>query len=119
MAPSRNPLARLQHVRDEIDQLTRAMAGIVYEDFAASYVYRRTVEHAVLIISEAVRSLPDELLERYPGPNWRAMRGIGNVLRHDDFAIEPTVLWDVVSTHLPALSATVERMIADRVLPGE
>ena len=67
MAPSRNPLSRLQHVRDEIDQLTQAMAGMSYEDFVGSYLHRRTAEHAVLIISEAVRTVPDELIARLPG----------------------------------------------------
>ena len=41
------------------------------------------------------------------------MRGIGNVLRHDHFAIEPAVLWDVVTTHLPDLRPVIARMIDD------
>ena len=101
MAASRNPRARLLHIRDEIDQLARVVEGLDEEAFSSSYLHRRAAEHAVLIISEAVRALPAEMLERHPGPNWPAMRGIGNVLRHDYFAIEPAVLWDVVSIHLP------------------
>jgi uncharacterized protein with HEPN domain len=113
MAASRNPLARLHHIRDEIDQLTAAMGEVEYGAFLDSYMHRRTAEHAVLIISEAVRAIPEEIMARYPGPNWRAMRGIGNVLGHDYFAIEAPVLWDILRTQLPQLRPVVARMIED------
>ncbi len=41
------------------------------------------------------------------------MRGIGNVLRHDYFAIEAPVLWDILRTQLPQLRPVVARMIED------
>lgn len=113
MAASRNPLGRLEHIRDEITQLRAVMADQTPETFAASYVLRRTTEHAVLIISEAVRTLPQELIDRYPGPAWSNIRGIGNVLRHDYFAVEPPVLWNILTTHLPPLATVVEAMIAE------
>jgi uncharacterized protein with HEPN domain len=113
MAPSRNPLARLRHVLDEMDQLAAAMADVNFEAFAASYMHRRTAEHAILIISEAIRSLPAELTDQQPGPNWRAMRGIGNVLRHDYYAIEPPVLWDILSLRLPELRPVILHMIEE------
>lgn len=113
MAPSRNPLARLEHIRDEIAQLHDAMAGQTPASFAASYVMRRTTEHAILIISEAVRTLPQELIDRHSGPAWPEIRGIGNVLRHDYFAVEPPVLWNILTMQLPPLADVVEAMIAE------
>lgn len=113
MAASRNPLGRLEHIRDEIAQLRAAMAGQTSESFAASYVMRRTAEHAILIVSEAVRALPQELTDRHPGPAWSDIRGIGNVLRHDYFAVEPPVLWNILTTHLPPLADVVETIITE------
>ena len=113
MAASRNPMVRLEHIRDEITQLQAAMADQTLETFAASYVLRRTSEHAILIISEAVRTLPRELLDRHPGPAWSEIKGIGNILRHDYFAVEPLVLWNIVTEHLPTLIDVVEAMLAE------
>ena len=92
MSPTRRPVARLEHIRDEIRDLTSATGGLTFESFSASYVMRRTTEHAVLIISEAVRVLPRDLTDPYPGPRRVEIRGIGDVLRHDDFAVDPQVL---------------------------
>lgn len=118
MAASKNPLVRLEHIRDEIRDLTAATAGLTFETFSASYVLRRTTEHAVLIISEAVRALPVDLTDRYPGPRWADIRGIGNVLRHDYFAVDPQVLWNILTDHLPGLGVTVARMIEDTTSQG-
>lgn len=67
----------------------------------------------MLIISEAVRALPRDLTDQYPGPRWAEIRGIGNVLRHDYFAIDPQMLWNVLIRHLPGLGQVVDRMIED------
>ena len=114
MAASMNPLVRLDHIHDEIRELTAATAGVTRDALQASYVLRRTTEHAVLIISEAVRALPAELTDRYPGPRWADIRGIGNILRHEYFAVDPQVLWNILTQHLPVLSLANENMIADR-----
>lgn len=65
MAASRNPRVRLEHIRDEIRDLSAATAGLTPRAFAASYIHRWTTEHAILIISEAVRTLPVELTDGY------------------------------------------------------
>lgn len=113
MAPSRNPLTRLEHIRDEIIQVRAAMADQTALSFATSYVLRRTAEHAILIISEAARALPQELTDRHPGPAWSEIRGIGNVLRHDYFAVEPPVLWNIMNVDLPLLAVVIEAMISE------
>ena len=74
---------------------------------------RRTTEQALLIISEAVRAIPVDLTDRYPGPRWADIRGIGNVLRHDYFAVDPQVLWRIATDQLPGLSAVVTTMIGE------
>ncbi|UHC17341.1 DUF86 domain-containing protein [Methylobacterium currus] len=58
--------------------------------FLESDILRRTAEHAMLIISEAVKDVPVELTDRYPGPPWSDIRGIGNVLRHEYYAVAPS-----------------------------
>ncbi|SFU78417.1 Uncharacterized conserved protein, contains HEPN domain [Methylobacterium sp. 174MFSha1.1] len=113
MAASRNPQLRLEHVRDEIHALTAATAGVSREAFLESYILRRTTEHAVLIISEAVKALPIEVTDRYPGPPWADIRGVGNILRHEYYAVDPLVLWNILKVHLPVLAPMIDRMIAD------
>jgi uncharacterized protein with HEPN domain len=61
---------------------------------------------------EAVRHLPDELLESAPDIPWKQIRGIGNILRHEYHKASEVIVWAVVADHLPRLRVAVERMIA-------
>lgn len=110
---SKHPRARLRHIQDEIEALQVAFDGVTFETFLKSYVLRRTAEHAVLIISEAVKSLPDDLLAKYEGVDWRAVRDIGNVVRHAYFAVDSRVIWRVVTDRLPELGRVVATMTED------
>jgi hypothetical protein len=56
MAPSKSPRLRLLHMRDEIESLSKELAGLSFETYRESYTLRRTTERAIQIISEAARS---------------------------------------------------------------
>jgi uncharacterized protein with HEPN domain len=113
MAATRNPRVRLLHIRDEIDEVTRAIQGASFDPYKASYLLWRTAERAVQIISEAAKSLPTDYLARYPEAPWNAIVGIGNILRHEYQEVDDRTLWDVVSVHLPLLRPIVIRMLTD------
>jgi uncharacterized protein with HEPN domain len=81
MAASKNPRARLMHIRDEIDGVAAVIRGLSFADYGDSYLHRRAVERAVQIVSEAAGALPPELIARYPDAPWKSIVGIGNVLR--------------------------------------
>ena len=56
MAASQSPQLRLLHIRDEIDGLSAALAGVTFEAYQGSYAFRRVTERALQIISEAARA---------------------------------------------------------------
>ncbi len=82
MRSERTRLA-LCDIRDNVQLAQDFAEGLSLDTFAAD---RRTV-YAVIrcleIISEASRRLPPALCNRHPDLPWRAIKGIGNVLRHD------------------------------------
>ena len=83
MAPTKSPRLRLLHIRDEIDDLTAALADVSFEAYCDSYTLRRATERALQIVSEAAKTLPSELRDQSSEVPWNAIIGIGNVLRHD------------------------------------
>ena len=108
MPASRNPLVRLHHIRDEIEGISAALRGIDHRIFVESYVLRRAAERALLIISEAARSLPDDIIRRYPEIDWAGVRGLGNVLRHDYQMVDPDTLWEIVTRKVPELAPVIQ-----------
>jgi uncharacterized protein with HEPN domain len=79
MAASRNPRARLLHIRDEIEGVAVSLRGVELDQFRASYTLRRTTERALQIISEAAKSLSSDYHARHPDAPWKAVVALGNI----------------------------------------
>jgi uncharacterized protein with HEPN domain len=93
--------------------VTLTLAGVDFDSYAASYSLKRTVERALQIISEAVKALPDDLLNRHPTPDWDRIRSLGNFLRHEYHHIDLEQLWLITTEKLPELRPIVAMMITD------
>ena len=112
MAASKTPRIRLLHIRDEIDHLKTHLGPLTFEQFQKNYLALRATERAILIISEAVKTLPKELTQDFPEIPWQAIRAIGNIIRHEYETVDAHVLWDIVTIRLPALNDVVETLIS-------
>lgn len=112
MAASKTPRVRLLHIRDEIDNLNSNLGPITFEQFQQSYLALRATERAILIISEAVKTLPEDLTKDFSDIPWQAIRAIGNIIRHEYETVDAHVLWDIVTIRLPALQAVVKTLIS-------
>ncbi len=52
------------------------------------------------------------LAELLPDQDWDAMRGFGNVLRHDYDVISEKMIWDIARDFLPSLLEDCQRAVA-------
>jgi uncharacterized protein with HEPN domain len=57
---------RLQDILDEIEGIRSVTMGLSFVDFDTSWAAVRATQHALLIISEAVKNLPADLKARRP-----------------------------------------------------
>jgi uncharacterized protein with HEPN domain len=85
----------------------QTLTGKAREDFASDHILRLAIQRAIEIVSEASRHIPDDLLDDAPEIPWRAIRGMGNILRHEYHRIADEVVWNVVIHDLPPLKAAV------------
>ena len=95
MAASKSPRVHLLHIKDEIQALVPILSNCTRDQFLADYLLVRATERAFLIISEAVRALPDGLIDHQPQIDWAGIRAIGNILRHEYERVEPLILWTI------------------------
>jgi uncharacterized protein with HEPN domain len=107
---------QLRHVFSDIMETIARVELIVrgksFQDFEASWQLRWLIQRALEIISEASRSIPDEIANTRPEIPWRKVRGIGNVLRHEYEGLSDRIIWNVVIDELPRLKAAVEALAA-------
>jgi len=67
---------------------------------------RRTflaVVRSLEIIGEAARQMPRSFKEKHPEIPWREIASLRNVIAHEYFGLDKTILWDVVQTQIPTL----------------
>ncbi|WP_050387311.1 HepT-like ribonuclease domain-containing protein [Bradyrhizobium pachyrhizi] len=112
MASTKTPAVRLQHIIAEIEAIEGALEGCPYEDFRDSWLLRRAVEHGLLIISEAAKTLPAEVKEAAAGIAWRKIETLGNFLRHEYRDVDPELIWSITQDNLPTLLGAARRLAA-------
>lgn len=109
---ARSPIVALTDILDAIDLAREAVIGLTFESFERDRIRRAATERALLTISEAVRHLPNDVLERHPQLRWDDMRGIGNRLRHEYWIVDAKIVWEVVRHELDALEHAVRLELA-------
>jgi uncharacterized protein with HEPN domain len=63
------------------------------------------------VIGEAVKQLPDDLRQKYPAIDWRAMAGMRDRLIHHYFGVDYDIVWDVVINKVPELEVEIKKIL--------
>jgi len=97
----------LQACQDILD-FTRGMhnAEALEEDRRTFLAIVRCLE----VIGEAARQTPRSFREKHPEIPWREVASLRNVIAHEYFGLDNTILWDVIQTQIPALAEKFRSM---------
>jgi uncharacterized protein with HEPN domain len=93
-------------IRDNAALARDFVGSLALSEFKAdrrAFMRRRALE----IIPEAARRLAPSVRERHPELPWRAIMGVGNVLRHNYDDVAEEQVWRTVSEDLPALDRAI------------
>jgi len=96
-----------------VDAILAFTADLDFQAFRADRKTVYGVVHALEIISEASRRLPEELLRRHPEIDWAAIAAAGNIYRHGYDAVDEALVWHTVQHDL-AESAARSRISRSR-----
>jgi uncharacterized protein with HEPN domain len=109
---ARDPSIALEDMIVAMDRIAEQTGTLTFDQFAEDWRAQYIVERALLIISEASRTIPDSSKEKHPDIRWIGVRDIGNVIRHQYASLSPSLIWNVVRDELPQLRlaiATIRR----------
>ena len=99
----KTPQLYVAHIIKEIDFLQDLAEATDFEHFKNDALRLRAAAYSVQIISEAVRNLPVEWLADYDKINWKDVRGLGNVTRHEYFRVDAHIIWQIIVDDLQYL----------------
>ncbi|CUS03026.2 conserved protein of unknown function [Candidatus Promineifilum breve] len=103
----------LRDILNAIQDAQSFVKGIDLEDFLANKEKQYAVIRALEIIGEAAAQIPQEVRARYPKPPWREMVGMRNIVIHNYFGVDETVVWRTVQEDLPSLKRAINAMLKD------
>ena len=92
-------------------------SGMSFEEYESNALVRSAVERQLLILSEAARRIGTEASIVCPGPDWKNIRGLGNIIRHDYGGIIDREIWKAVTADLPPLKLALQATLL--TLPQE
>lgn len=102
----------LIHIKECIDWIEGYVA-----DGADVFMRDRKTQDAVLrnlqTLSESTQRLSDNLKNKYPAVDWRAISSLRNVIAHDYLGVNLKRIWEIVTVDLPVLKNDVAEMLGE------
>lgn len=109
---SRSSREYLQHILDETHYLSNQAQRLNKETFLQDETLKRAFVRSLEIIGEAVKHIPDDLLQQHSQIEWRAIARMRDRLIHGYFGVDYELVWDVIQTKIPALQYEITTMLA-------
>lgn len=112
----RPPHARLVDILNEIGRLREIIGILDYPTFIADWRSRYAIQHAMMIISEAVRFIPDTMRSAHPEVAWPQIQAFANLARHEYHRVDREIVWFIVKDHLDSLDTAVKALMRQQGL---
>lgn len=106
----------LQDILDTIESCEHFIEGMDFDEFVSDEKTTFAVRHALEIIGEATKHVPDEIRKDYPSVPWRKIAGTRDVLIHAYFGVDLNVIWNTVNERLPELKKDIEKILEEKNL---
>jgi uncharacterized protein with HEPN domain len=103
----RGPEMHFQDILKAIHLIELFVGEMEFTAYAEDIKTRAAVERELQILTEAAYRLKPEDEALCPGPDWRKIRGMGNILRHAYDRVDDEAVWNTVKDDLPALKKDV------------
>lgn len=85
---------------------------MTFEQFMADRMRIDAVIRNFEVIGEAVKNVRDDLKNRFPSTDWKAVAGFRDTLIHGYFGVDLEILWDIIEHEIPVLQEEIAIIIA-------
>ena len=101
--PLREWRLRIEDILAALEKIRQYTARTSLEQFRSNSMAVEAVLYNLMIIGEAARFVPNEIVERHPTIDWNKMRAMRNIMVHEYFGADLGIVWQTLQTDLPPL----------------
>ena len=94
---------RLQHMQDAIVKILKFTDGLSYEQFVSDERNCAAVTHCFTVLGEAANRVTGEFRASHSELPWTQVVGFRNVVVHEYFDVDYSVMWDTIQNDLKPL----------------
>jgi len=103
----------LEDILISIEKIEDYIRGMSFEDFQNDTKTVDAVLRNLEIIGEASKSIPSEIREGNPDIPWGRMTGLRNIVSHEYFGIDLSIIWQIITVNLQETKPLIEKMVKD------
>lgn len=98
-------------ILEAIERIERYTQKVSLAAFSENEEKIDAVVRNLEIIGEAARHIPQTVRVKYPEIEWRKIIGLRDILIHEYFGIDLTIVWDIVRNKLPQLKDQLQALL--------
>lgn len=107
----RDNAIHLRDILESIEHIEMFLEGIDFAAYQADSKTKSAAERQLQIITEAAYRLGENAERLCPGPDWKGLRGMGNILRHAYHRVNDKFVWNTIKEELPPLKISVLKAV--------
>ncbi|MHA1729722.1 MAG: HepT-like ribonuclease domain-containing protein [Promethearchaeota archaeon] len=85
-----------------------------FEEFVDDRKTQDAVVRNLEIIGEAVKNIPDDFRKKFPNIEWKAFAGMRDILIHQYFSIDPSIIWETIKNDLFLLENQIKVILDEK-----
>ena len=98
---------------DAADMALSFSAGMSFEAFSSDAKTVFATIRALEVVGEAAKGIPESFRAAHPSVPWVDMTGMRDVLIHEYFGVDLSIVWETLHSDLPALVRDLRQMLAE------
>jgi len=95
------------------ERITGYIDGISKDQFEQNFLLQDALIRKIEVIGEATKGLSEEVRAVNPDVPWRKMMGIRDRIVHQYFKVDLDVIWQTVTSDIPALKSKITPIYDD------
>lgn len=92
---------------DAMNKIDNYIEGLDYDSFTKNSMVIDAVIRNLEIIGEAIRNIPDNIIDKYPDIPWKRMIGLRNIVIHTYFGIDLENIWKIITENIPEVKPQI------------